>query len=132
MPDYDWLIESTALAIHEAQLTEHGGTSGIRDLGLSASALARPQNAFAYEEVIDTAGLAAIYALGVIKSHPFVDGNKRVGLALMLTFLDLHELTITSSGHDLYSQIVAAGGLISDEDFIGWVRASVAPTESDD
>ena len=73
-----WLLEETVIAIHQRQISEHGGSEGLRDEGLLASALARPQNFLAYAQPPpDLAALAAAYAYGIARDHPFVDGNKR-------------------------------------------------------
>lgn len=81
-----WLTIKTVLAIHEEQIRDHGGGSGVRDTGLLESALARPQNLVAYGEP-DLAELAAAYAFGVARNHPFVDGNKRTAFVAAGTFL---------------------------------------------
>jgi death-on-curing protein len=104
--EFFFLDEAVALAVHEAQLAEHGGAKGIRDEGLLNSALARPRNAAAYEEA-DAARLAALYALGIIRNHPFVDGNKRVGTVLLETFLDLNGYALEATDEDLLATILA-------------------------
>jgi len=81
-----WLPTKTVLAIHEEQIREHGGGSGVRDAGLLESALARPKNLAAYGEP-DLAELAAAYAFGIARNHPFVDGNKRTAFVTAGTFL---------------------------------------------
>ena len=83
-----WLRDDVVLAIHRRQLAEHGGSAGIRDEGLLASALAKPKNVLAYaEEPPDLAALAASYAFGLIRNHPFLDGNKRTGVTAAGLFL---------------------------------------------
>jgi len=77
-------------AIHQAQLREHGGTSGVRDEGLLESALARPRHKFAYAKRADVATLAAAYAFGLAKNHGYVDGNKRVAFVAAYVFLGLN------------------------------------------
>lgn len=120
--EFFFLDEAVALAVHEAQLAEHGGAKGIRDEGLLNSALARPRNAAAYEEA-DAARLAALYALGIIRNHPFVDGNKRVGTVLLETFLDLNGYALEATDEDLLATILAvAAHEIADDDFTAWVR----------
>ena len=84
------VVESVALAIQEAQLAEHGGLPGIRDEGLFSSAMARPQNLAAYRERPDAADLAASYAFGLARNHPFLDGNKRTAFVAMELFLNLN------------------------------------------
>jgi death on curing protein len=128
--EFTFLEEPLVVAVHEAQLTEHGGASGIRDAGLLASALARPLNAAAYEEP-DVARLASLYALGIIRNHPFVDGNKRVGTVLLETFLELNGYTLEAADEELLAVILTvAAHEISDEDFIVWVRAHASKRES--
>jgi death-on-curing protein len=121
-----WLRRDTVLAIHEAQIAEHGGALGIRDMGLLESALARPQQAAAYGEP-NPSNLAALYALGISRNHPFIDGNKRVALVLLELFLYLNGRKLTASNRDCYEAIMSiAAGDRSDDDFIAWVRANTA------
>ena len=87
-----WIDRTLALAIHERQLSEHGGGSGVRDEGLLESALTRPQQLFAYgDPPPDLAALAASLAFGIARNHPFVDGNKRTALAACLVFLQIND-----------------------------------------
>ena len=92
-----WLPLGLVLAIHETQLRRFGGPSGVRDLGALESALGRPINRWAYEQS-NLAGLAAAYAFGIARNHPFVDGNKRVALISFVTFLGLNGVVIKSHG----------------------------------
>ena len=120
---FDWIEQDVVLAIHEAQITEHGGSLGVRDLGLLQSALSRPKNAAAYGQP-DVPELAALYALGIIKNHPFIDGNKRVGAVLLETFLELHRYELLADDDELFQTIVAiAGGKLSEDGFKEWVRS---------
>src|SRR3990167_3961748 len=84
-----WVLRATVLALHEQLLAEFGGSSGIRDTGLLESALARPENLFAYGKP-DIVDLAASYGAGLVKNHPFVDGNKRIGFMVAVLFLELN------------------------------------------
>ncbi|MFZ1015598.1 MAG: type II toxin-antitoxin system death-on-curing family toxin, partial [Terracidiphilus sp.] len=85
--------QDVVLAMHEEALAQHGGPSGVRDLGLLESALGRPKNLFAYsEEPVSLAQLAAAYARGIAGNHPFVDGNKRTAFMVSVTFLRLNGL----------------------------------------
>ena len=94
-----WLPEWLVYEVHEDQIAEHGGAAGVRDAGLLESALARPLNAFAYgvEDIFD---LAALYAAGVVKNHPFVDGNKRIAFAATFVFLRINNLRISATDED--------------------------------
>jgi death-on-curing protein len=104
------------LAIHDAQLAEHGGGPGVRDPGLLDSALARPRNAAA-DGKSEVHKLAGLYAAGIIKNHPFVDGNKRVGLVLLELFLELNGFELVAPDEDCYVAIdsLAAGALDEQE-----------------
>ena len=103
MKELIWIADGVVLAIHRRQLAEHGGLDGIRDEGLLQSALYRPQNLLAYSESPpDVASLAAAYAYGIVKNHPFVDGNKRTAYVVMRTFLKLNGYDIQSSSEEKY------------------------------
>jgi death-on-curing protein len=122
-----WISEKSVLAIHEEQIAEHGGLAGIRDLGLLQSALARPQNLDAYEEP-DAAGLAAAYAVGIARNHPFLDGNKRTAWVVAETFLlkNGHELT-AGDGDSLETMLSVADASTPEQEFAAWLRANIAP-----
>jgi death on curing protein len=117
-----WLLRDTVTAMHGRQLAEHGGGEGIRDAGLLDSALQRPLNKFAYGEP-DLCDLAAAYAYGIARNHPFVDGNKRTALVSSLTLLELngHRSTSTQAENVIVFLSLAAGEL--DEDALAaWLR----------
>ncbi len=98
---FAWLRLAVLLAIHEAQLAEHGGRPGIRDIALLESALARPQQRFAYEEPPpDAIDLGATYAIALLQNHPFIDGNKRTAFVALETFLRLKLASDTSTETD--------------------------------
>lgn len=121
-----WLRLDAVLAMHRRQLAEHGGGDGVRDLGLLESALARPQNIAAYEPDADIARLAAGYAFGIAKNHPFVDGNKRTALVACRTFLVLNGYQLNASGTDKYITFLSlAEGTISEEELTEWLRKNV-------
>ena len=124
MTNIVWLLEETIIAIHHRQIAEHGGGEGLRDEGLLSSALARPQNLLAYgEPPPDLAALAAAYAHGIARDHPFVDGNKRTALIAARTFLLLNGVNL-EAGQDekfLTFQSLAAGSLTEDE-LADWIR----------
>lgn len=120
-----WVSRALALAIHERQLAEHGGLSGIRDESMLQSALARPQQRFAYgEPPPDVADLAASLAFGLARNHPFVDGNKRTAAVTCETFLLLNGTEIDATDVELYPQYLGlADGSVSESDFAQWLRA---------
>ena len=121
-----WLDLEIALAIHDRQLAEHGGSSGVRDSGMLESALARPINAWAYG-ADDPAALAAAYAFGVARNHPFVDGNKRTAWVAARLFLALngHELRFESADAVRIMLALAAGEL-SEAELADWFRERLA------
>jgi death-on-curing protein len=119
-----WLLDEAVRAIHQRQIAEHGGSSGVRDDGLLLSALARPQNLLAYgEQKADLAALAAAYAFGIVRNHPFVDGNKRTALVAARTFLLLNGLDLEASQEEKYLTFLQlAEGSISEEELAEWIR----------
>ncbi len=133
MPDEPvWIRHDTVRAIHLRQLAEHGGSEGVRDEGLLDSALARPKNLLAYsDEPPDLAALAAAYAMGLVKNHPFVDGNKRTAYVVCRVFLILNGNDIQASKEAKYlTFLVAADGSLSENELPDWIRAhSRAVTE---
>ena len=115
------------MAIHGEQLAEHGGAPGLRDAGLLESALARPQHAVTYGDP-DAATLAAAYAFGIIRNHPFVDGNKRTGFVVGATFLLLNELDLAASEQEVVEHFWRlAEGSLSEEELAAWFRANLHP-----
>ena len=118
-----WLDAQLALAIHDRQLAEHGGGSGVRDPGLLDSALARPRNSWGYGED-DPAALAAAYAFGVARNHPFVDGNKRTAWVLARLFLALngHELRFEPADA-IGAMLALAAGELSEAETANWFRS---------
>jgi death-on-curing protein len=119
-----WIAVETVLAIHDAVIAEHGGSTGIRDRGLLESALARPINAAQYgEPPPDVPELAALYAVAVSRNHPFVDGNKRVAYVLLETFLELNGYTLPVADAEAIAMMWSlAAGDETDATFVGWVR----------
>lgn len=117
-----WIGEAVLLAIHDEQLAEHGGRPAIRDLNLLRSALARRQNRAAYGEA-DLHGLAAAYAYGIARDHPFVDGNKRVAFIAAALFLLDHGIEIAASDEAVVTAMLrlAAGGM-SEAELAAWLR----------
>lgn len=127
MPEPVWITKAVALAIHERQLSEHGGGSGVRDDSLLESALGKPQNLFAYSEgTADLASMAASYAFGIARNHPFVDGNKRSALVVSRTFLRLNNADVVASKEDKYLTFLAlAAGEISEDELAAWFRKNI-------
>jgi death on curing protein len=121
-----WVADSVVLAIHEAQLAEHGGIAGVRDEGLLASALARPRNLEAYGEDIDAASLAASYAFGLARNHPFFDGNKRTAFVLMELFLELNGWRLKANDADCISTMKGlAADDLSEKALANWLRRNL-------
>jgi death-on-curing protein len=118
-----WISRSVVLAIHEEQIAEHGGTQGIRDAGLLESALARPQNLAAYGDP-DLAGLAAAYAFGIARNHPFLDGNKRTSYVVCLVFLRIHGFDIQADeATRIQVWLDLAAGKVAEEALAEWLRS---------
>ena len=124
-----WIDKEQVLAIHARQIAEHGGSSGVRDNGLLESALGRPQTLLAYSETPPSlVRLAAAYAFGIARNHPFVDGNKRTALVLSFTFLMLHGIVITAPREDRYFIFYdLAAGHVSEEELTAWFEKNSAP-----
>ena len=119
-----WLLEETVKAIHQRQISEHGGSEGLRDEGLLASALARPQNVLAYAQPPpDLAALAAAYAYGIARNHPLVDGNKRTALVAARTFLLLNGVNLEANQDEKYLTFLElAQGTLTEEQLADWIR----------
>jgi death-on-curing protein len=117
-----WLTRDVILAIHDEQLAEHGGSTGLRDAGLLDSALARPLNRAGYGEP-DIAELAAVYALGIVQNHPFLDGNKRTAFVALELFLRLNGwVFIVGDAEAVVMVLALAAGELPDDEFTAWVR----------
>ncbi len=117
-----WIEKAVALAIHDRQLAEHGGGVGTRDEGMLESALARPVHQWTYGQD-DRCHLAAAYAFGVVRNHPFVDGNKRTGWVLARLFLALNGMELRFDAADAIRTMLAfAAGDLSEEDLADWFR----------
>ncbi len=117
-----WLDSRDALAIHDRQLAEHGGGQGVRDASLLESALSRPVNRWHYGDD-DFANLAAAYAYGVARNHPFIDGNKRTAWVLARLFLTLNgQLLIFDQTDATQTMIALAAGELSEDEMADWFR----------
>ena len=127
--DWIWVAIEVAQAAHLEQLADHGGAAGVRDARLLESAMARPQNLVAYGEP-DAAELAAAYAFGIARNHPFVDGNKRTAAVVSETFLVLNGYQLAASDAELVVAFLAlAAGELSEEEIVDWFRTHLAPTQ---
>ena len=123
--DWKWVTIDVAMAAHAEQLAEHGGAEGVRDARLLASAMARPMNLAAYGEA-DAASLAAAYAFGIARNHPFVDGNKRTAAVVSETFLVLNGYRLTASDAELVIAFLdLAAGDLSEAELTAWFREYV-------
>jgi len=117
-----WIANLEVLAIHDRQLAEHGGTAGIRDIGLLESAIARPQQLHAYGDP-DIFDLAAAYTFGIVQNHPIVDGNKRTGFITGILFVELNDRRFTASEPDATQAVLdLAIGEMSEGEFAAWLR----------
>ena len=122
-PEPRWLSRVVVDAIHNDQLREHGGLSGLRDDNVLESALARPPQQWHYAEKTDLATLAAAYAYGLVKNHPYRDGNKRIGLLAIATFLGINGYDLRATEADVVTQILAlADNRVSEAELAEWIR----------
>ncbi|MBS1166152.1 MAG: death-on-curing protein, partial [Proteobacteria bacterium] len=124
-----WLSKAVVLAAHEEQLSEHGGAVGLRDDGLLESALARPKHLFSYTEPEpDIPALAASYAFGIARDHPFTDGNKRTSLVVAETFMLLNGIELEAGDAELLTTwLQLAKGEISESNLAAWLRERSVP-----
>jgi death-on-curing protein len=117
-----WILHQSVLAIHDVLLAEFGGASGIRDESLLESALAHPLNLWSYEKP-NLFRLAAAYAHGIVKNHPFVDGNKRTGYVMGGIFLQRNGQNLNASEEEATAAIIAlASNALTEEDFAHWLQ----------
>lgn len=124
-----WLEAEVALAVHDRQLAEHGGGIGLREAGLLDSALSRPQNQWHYGED-DRCALAAAYAFGIARNHPFVDGNKRTAWVMARLFLALNGHALTYAPEEAIKTVLAlAAGELSEEELAQWFRDHLSAVE---
>ena len=125
MKRWRWVREDVVYAIHDRQLAEHGGPEGVRDAGALESALARPRNLAAYEGP-DAAALAAAYAFGLARNHPFADGNKRTAWVVARVFLAINGYRVEFDPPDAVRTIEAlATGTLSETELAAWFRQRV-------
>jgi len=128
MKKWIWVAPEAILALHEEHLAEHGGHAGIRDRGLLGSALDRPRNKAAYDSEADVATLAAAYAFGLARNHPFVDGNKRSAFVAARLFIDLNGYEFDVEDIDSLTTFLAlAAGEIDEKILADWFRKKIRP-----
>jgi death on curing protein len=128
MSQWAWIEESVVWAVHEAQLAEHGGAAGVRDAGLLASALARPLNLASYDEKADVAALAAAYSFGIVRNHPFIDGNKRTAFVCCELFLALNGVSLEADdGNCVGTMLALTASDLGEAEFAAWLRTHTAP-----
>jgi death-on-curing protein len=119
-----WLDRTDCLAIHEMMLAQHGGLTGVRDEGLLESALAKTQNLLAYGSPT-LAELAASYAAGIVRNHPFLDGNKRTGFMMAATFLELNGLVFAATEESVVERTLAlAAGKLKESGYAAWLKTN--------
>lgn len=118
-----WLTRIAVEAMHDDQLRRHGGLPGIRDAGGLDAALARPQQRFAYDETADIARLAAAYAFGIARNHPFLDGNKRTAFIAMAVFLGINGQRLVAPQADaVVTMLALAAGDLNEDTLADWIR----------
>ena len=123
-----WLNSAVVIAVHEAQLAEHGGGAGVRDHNLLSSALSRPHNLADYGEP-DAADLAASYGYDISRNHAFVDGNKRTGFVAAVMFLRLNGYKLVADdASKVLTMLAVAAGDISESEFAAWIRQHAVKT----
>ena len=122
-----WISKKALLLLHEESLAQFGGARGMRDAGLLDSALARPQNIHAYKPESSIAELAAAYAFGLAKNHPFVDGNKRAAFLSIGLFLGINGLSLKADQVDAIRCMLAlASGVLGEASLSAWIAANMA------
>ena len=120
-----WIDERDALVLHRRLLALHGGADGLRDRGLLQSALARPQQQYAYAASSDIIDMATAYTAGIVRNHPFVDGNKRTGFVVGILFLELNGYRFLASEEDAAQAVLKlAGGTLDEADYNAFLRGN--------
>jgi death on curing protein len=118
-----WIEARDALAIHDRLLAQHGGRVGLRDRGLLESALARPRQHYSYAKTSDILEMAALYTAGIVRNHPFVDGNKRTGFVIGVLFLELHGFDFKASEENATQAVMGlAAGTLDEAGYTAWLR----------
>ena len=121
-----WIDERDALALHDRLLALDGGAVGVRDASLLQSALARPRQLHAYNDQPDIIDMAAAYTTGIVRNHPFLDGNKRTGFLAGVLFLEMNGYRFTATEEAAATMVLGlAAGTLDEMEFAAWVRANV-------
>ena len=130
MDDPLWMTTDVATDVHARQLAEHGGQEGVRDMGLLESAIGRPRHLFAYTDPTPSIPmLAAAYAFGIARNHPFIDGNKRTAAVVCELFLEANGLTLTASDVESYPVFLGlAAGDVTEAELAAWLTTNTSPT----
>lgn len=125
MSEPEWLLKSAVVTVHEMLIAEHGGTGGMRDPALLESALDRARNRWAYDPAASISNLAAAYAFGLARNHPFLDGNKRTALTAAAMFLSVNGYRFAPDKAEAVVVFVRlAAGEMSEEDLARWIAAN--------
>ena len=124
MPEPVWILEYIEKAIHKRQIAEHGGAYGMRDEGLLLSALAKPKNLYNYADPKpDISAMAASYAYGITRNHPFADGNKRTAFVVCRLFLKLNDVELSATDAEKHKIFIKlASGDLTEEELANWIR----------
>jgi len=121
-----WIEERDVLAVHDRLLAVHGGAPGLRDRGLLQSALGRPLQHYAYADGANIVAMAALYTVGIVGNHPFVDGNKRTGFVAGVLFLELHGFDFNANEEDATQAVLdLAAGTLDEGAYANWLQANV-------
>jgi len=124
-----WIVDRDALALHNRLLALDGGAPGVRDIGLLQSALTRPKQLAAYGDKPDIIAMAAAYTAGIVRNHPFIDGNKRTGFLVGVLFLELNGYRFTATEESAAQAILSlAVGTLDEPALATWMRANVKRT----
>jgi death-on-curing protein len=118
-----WIETRDVVAIHDRQLALHGGGVGVREQGLLESALARPRQHYTYANSPDVVEMAALYTAGIVRNHPFIDGNKRTGFVVGVLFLELNGFDFKASEEDATQAVFGlAAGSLDESGYVAWLR----------
>ncbi len=127
MTESVWIEERDALALHDRLLALHGGAAGVRDTALLQSALARPRQVAAYARTPGIIDMAAAYTTGIVRNHPFIDGNKRTGFVVGVLFLELNGYRFTANEEDAAQAVLGlAAGTLDEQGYAAFLRENAS------